>query len=62
MSVYGYDLTAWDGFRTLLAMRDLVQLTGPLRRARDDPKFEAALWERLDGIRSGNMQATWRGL
>jgi hypothetical protein len=60
--VYGYDLTAWEGFRTLLTMRDLVQLSGPLRRARDAPRFEAALRQRLDGIRRGDMQATWRAL
>jgi aminoglycoside phosphotransferase (APT) family kinase protein len=60
--VYGYDLTTWDGFRTLLAMRDLVQLTGPLRRARDSPTFDAALQQRLNGIRHGNTQAIWRAL
>jgi hypothetical protein len=61
-SVYGYDLSAWDGFRTLLAMRDLVQLTGPLRRAGDDPQFDAALRQRLNGIRNGDMQVIWRAL
>jgi hypothetical protein len=60
--VYGYDLSAWEGFGTLLAMRDLVQLTGPLRRARDSPQFKAALRQRLNGIRNGDLQATWRAL
>jgi hypothetical protein len=41
---------------------DLVQLTGPLRRARDNPNFAAALRQRLDGIRNGDAQATWRAL
>jgi hypothetical protein len=60
--VYGYDLAAWHGFPTLLAMRDLVQLTGPLRRARDNARFAAALRQRLDGIRAGDLQAAWQAL
>jgi len=60
--VYGYDLATWDGFPTLLAMRDLVQLTGPLRRAADRPEFASALRQRLDGIRSGDTGAVWRAL
>jgi aminoglycoside phosphotransferase (APT) family kinase protein len=60
--IYGYDLATWDGFPTLLAMRDLVQLTGPLRRAGDRPEFTAALRQRLDGIRSGDLRAVWRAL
>jgi hypothetical protein len=60
--IYGYDLAAWPGFPTLLAIRDLVQLTGPLRRAGDRPEFAAALHERLNGIRSGDVGAAWRAL
>jgi hypothetical protein len=60
--VYGYDLASWDGFSTLLAMRDLVQLTGPLRRAGDQPEFAAALRERLDGIRADGTGSVWRAL
>jgi hypothetical protein len=61
-SVYGYDLATWNGFPTLLAMRDLVQLTGPLRRAGDGPEFAAALRQRLHGIQNGDRRATWRAL
>ncbi len=61
-NIYGYDLAAWSGFSTLLAMRDLVQLTGPLRRAGDRPEFAAVLQQRLEGIRSGDVRATWRAL
>lgn len=60
--VYGYDLVRWDGFPVLFAMRDLVQLTGPLRRAGERPEFRAVLRERLDGIRGRDFQAVWRGL
>jgi hypothetical protein len=60
--VYGYDLASWDGFSTLLVMRDLVQLTGPLRRAGDRPEFAAALRERLEGVRTGGTNAVWQAL
>lgn len=37
-SRYGYNLARWEGYPVVLAMRDLVQLTGPIGRARDsDP-------------------------
>lgn len=60
--VYGYDLASWDGFSTLFAMRDLVQLTGPLRRAGDRPEFAAALRERMEGIRTGDTSGVWQAL
>jgi len=61
-AVYGYDLAQWDGFPVLFAMRDLVQLTGPLRRAGDRPEFAAVLRERLEAIRKRDFQAVWRVL
>lgn len=60
--VYGYDLAAWDGYPLLLAMRDLVQLTGPIRRAGAAPKYEQALRQRLDALRTGNTSSTWIAL
>jgi hypothetical protein len=59
---YGFDLQTWDGFPTLLRMRDLVQLSGPLRRAHNDPVFADVLHERITGIRRGDMTAQWRAL
>ncbi len=59
--IYAYDLATWPGSETLLHMRDLMQITGPLRRARDGSVFAEALRQRLDGIRSGSGE-TWRGL
>ncbi|PWU54787.1 hypothetical protein DLJ47_11825 [Micromonospora sp. S4605] len=60
--VYGYDLARWDGFATLLHMRDLVQLSGPLRRAGDSPAFVEVLRERVAGVRNGVGDAVWRAL
>lgn len=53
-AAYGHDLEDWEGTATLLAMRDLVQITGPLRRAADSDRHARALRQRLDGIRDGS--------
>ena len=58
---YGYDLRDWAGYPTLLAMRDLAQLPGPLRRA-SNPPHAAALRQRLGSIRAGDRTATWVAL
>lgn len=55
---YGYDLSTWPGFPTLFAMRDLVQLSAPLRRAPDEPALARALRQRLEGIK-GRGPTTW---
>lgn len=60
--VYGVDLRAWDGYQTLLRMRDLAQLSGPIRRAKDNPVFAQVLHERITGIRDGDHAAVWRAL
>jgi hypothetical protein len=55
---YGYDLSTWPGFATLFAMRDLIQLSAPLRRAPDEPALARALHQRLEGIK-GHGPPTW---
>jgi len=55
---YDYDLRDWAGYQTLLTMRDLAQIPGPLRRAANPP-HAAALRQRLDAIRAGDRTATW---
>jgi hypothetical protein len=62
ISRYGYDLGQWDGYPVLMAMRDLVQLTGPIRRARDSDPYRRALRQRLDGLRCGDTTSIWRAL
>lgn len=58
---YKYDLRDWSGYQTLLRMRDLAQLPGPLRRA-SNPPHAAALRQRLDALRSGDRTAIWIAL
>lgn len=59
---YGYDLGRWDGFPVLMAMRDLVQLTGPIRRAPDSGPHRQALRQRLGDLRAGRTTTTWKAL
>ncbi|HWO68246.1 MAG TPA: aminoglycoside phosphotransferase family protein [Umezawaea sp.] len=51
---YGYDLAAWRGFDTLFAMRDLVQIAGPLRQAPHNQTFDRALRQRVAGVHAGD--------
>jgi hypothetical protein len=62
ISQYGYDLAQWEGYPILLAMRDLVQLTGPIRRARDSDPHRQALRQRLDSLRCGDTTSVWMAL
>lgn len=59
---YGYDLRDWDGYQTLLTMRDLAQIPGPLRRSGDSAPHAAAVRQRLDAIRASDRTATWIAL
>jgi hypothetical protein len=61
-SQYGYDLGQWAGYPVLMAMRDLVQLTGPIRRAAESDRHHRALRQRLDDLRSGEPAPIWRAL
>lgn len=58
---YGYDLRTWSGFESLLRMRDLVQITGPLRRAHDE-RYRRILSQRLTDIRIGDTTSRWRAV
>jgi|GEM_PF-4997905 len=58
-AAYGYDLAAWSGYDALLRMRDLVQLTGPLRHADHSVVHAGRLRQRLDAIRAGDHSSQW---
>jgi thiamine kinase-like enzyme len=57
---YGYELSRWGGFGALMRMRDLIQLTGPLRRAPAEPVLKQALRQRLTAIRDHDLHAQWQ--
>jgi hypothetical protein len=52
---YGYDLAASPAFELLMEMRDLVQLSGPLRHARRSAVHAQTLRQRLDGSRARDL-------
>ncbi|MGW5569646.1 phosphotransferase [Nocardia thailandica] len=57
---YGYDLRIFDrGFQALRRMRDLVQISGPLRRADASPEHAARLRQRVKAILSGDEHGQW---
>jgi hypothetical protein len=58
---YGYDLRDWAGYDVLLALRDLAQIPGPLRRSANPP-HAVALRQRLSAIRAGDRTSTWVAL
>lgn len=59
---YSHDVTDWSGFPLLLAMRDLAQISGPLRRAAQSPPHAHALRQRVAGIRASNTTTVWTAL
>lgn len=62
IDAYGYDLAGSDRIDLLMQMRDLVQLTGPLRRAARSPVHHRALRQRFEAIRDGERSMTWAAL
>ncbi len=58
---YGYDLRDWDGYNTLIAMRDLAQLPGPIRQ-HPKPAYADALRQRLTAIRTSDLTNNWGAL
>jgi Ser/Thr protein kinase RdoA (MazF antagonist) len=61
-AAYGYDLRDNPAYHDLLAMRDLAQLPGPLRRAPHSPPHAAALHQRLTDLREHNTTHQWIAL
>lgn len=59
---YGHDLAYWSGLPTLLAMRDLVQVSGPLRRAPQSAPHARALRQRVHSLRAGDTSTVWTAL
>ncbi|MFD2418069.1 phosphotransferase enzyme family protein [Amycolatopsis pigmentata] len=56
---YGFDVTAWEGFAVLRAVRELKLATSVLPIVRSRPQVRAELRRRLDDLRSGGAVARW---
>lgn len=61
-ATYGTDITDWAGLAPMLRMRDLVQLSGPLKRATLSAPHAVVLRERVSGILSGDTDSVWTAL
>ncbi|MBS2547778.1 aminoglycoside phosphotransferase family protein [Catenulispora sp. NL8] len=59
---YGYDLAHSPGYEALMHMRDMMQLTGPLRRASADQRYFTFLQQRFSGIRASDRSSQWLAL
>jgi hypothetical protein len=59
---YRHDLTGWSGFPTLLAMRDLAQISGPLHRAAHSQPHARALRQRVIDLQAGDTSTIWTAL
>lgn len=56
---YGFDVTAWEGFRVLRAARELKLTTSVLPSLRSHPEVRDELRRRLDDLRVGRMLEPW---
>lgn len=61
-AVYGHDLARSPVYEDLMAMRDLAQLPGPLRRAPHSPAHRRALRQRLDALMVADTRSSWIAL
>lgn len=59
VAVYGFDVTAWDGFDVLRAARELKLATSVLPILRSHPAVRHELYRRLDDLKAGRSHARW---
>jgi Ser/Thr protein kinase RdoA (MazF antagonist) len=60
-AAYGWDVTTWDGYPTLRAMRDVHTLAAFIERATAGDQAAAAEVEhRIATLRAGDIAARWR--
>lgn len=57
--VYGFDVTAWDGFAVLRAARELKLTTSVLPILRSHPEVREELRKRLSDLRTGRSEGVW---
>jgi len=56
---YGFDVTRWDGFPVLRAVRELKLVTSVLPILASNPTAAAQFRVRLDSLRSGDTTVRW---
>lgn len=58
-SVYGFDVTAWDGFRVLRRLRELQLVTSVLPVLEDNPGLRMQWERRFRSFREGDTAVRW---
>ncbi|WP_198358219.1 phosphotransferase family protein [Streptomyces fildesensis] len=56
---YGWDVTGWEGFRTLSELRELRMITTNARKAAHEPAKIAEVRHRIDGLRKDDTTRIW---
>lgn len=58
-AAYGYDLREWDGYETLMQIRDTYAIGIHIRNAPGDPFSHRELAHRLQCLRTGDTHTRW---
>ncbi|WP_141578756.1 aminoglycoside phosphotransferase family protein [Actinomadura sp. WMMA1423] len=58
-AAYGYDLRRWDGYETLMQIRDIYAIGIHIRNAPGDPFSRRELTHRLASLRTGSTHTRW---
>ena len=59
VEVYGYDITAWDGYETLADIREVAMTTWMAKKAAGDEGAAAEARKRIAAMRSGGSRRDW---
>jgi aminoglycoside phosphotransferase (APT) family kinase protein len=59
VEVYGYDVTAWDGYETLADMREIAMIAWLAKKAATDEKAAAEVHKRITAMRTGGSRRDW---
>jgi len=57
--VYGYDIMRWPGYPVLADVREFIQVTWMIQKARENEKTAAEARKRVDALRSGASRKDW---
>jgi hypothetical protein len=58
-SVYGYDIMRWPGYRMLANVREFIQVTWMIQKAKESEKSAAEARKRVDALRTGASRKDW---
>lgn len=59
VAAYGFDVTGWDGFPTMRAIRELTMTTWLMQNVAESSDIAAEFRMRVDSLREGDHARTW---